>query len=85
MRLESQGLVADYGYELPMSQEQLGDATGFMPVHVNRTLKALESEGWIERDRRRIWFPHWAALQRMAGFSSLYLHPGRQAAASSNA
>ena len=64
-----------------MTQEHLGDATGLTSVHINRTLKALENEGWIERDKRRIRFPRWAEMQRMAGFSALYLHLGRQSAA----
>ena len=33
-----------YGYELPMTQEQLADAIGLTPVHVNRVLKALGRE-----------------------------------------
>ena len=32
-------------YELPMTQEQIGDATGLTSVHVNRTIKALAAEG----------------------------------------
>jgi CRP-like cAMP-binding protein len=44
-RLEVVGLGDVGGYELPMTQEQLADATGLTPVHVNRTLKGLEREG----------------------------------------
>ena len=36
--------------ELPISQEQLADAVSLTPVHVNRTLMRLESEG-ISRGR----------------------------------
>jgi CRP-like cAMP-binding protein len=73
-RLEVANLVDEYRYELPMTQEQLADATGLTPVHVNRVLKALSSEGLIERDRRFVRIPDWEDLRRVAGFSELYLH-----------
>ena len=40
LRLKVAGLGGDGEYELPMTQEQLGDATGLTAVHVNRTIKA---------------------------------------------
>ena len=44
-RLEVAGLVDEYRYELPMTQEQLADATGLTPVHVNRVLMQLVARG----------------------------------------
>ena len=38
-------------FELPMSQEQLADATGLTAVHVNRVLKQLGRLGLIDRQR----------------------------------
>ena len=73
-RLEVGGLAEELGYELPMTQEQLADATGLTPVHVNRVLKALDREGLIERNKRFIAIPEWEALRRAAGFSETYLH-----------
>jgi CRP-like cAMP-binding protein len=73
-RLEVAGLAAEYRYELPMTQEQLADATGLTPVHVNRTLQALAREGLIERNRRFVGIPDWESLRRVAGFSETYLH-----------
>ncbi|MDP9423811.1 MAG: Crp/Fnr family transcriptional regulator [Pseudomonadota bacterium] len=76
VRLETRGLSTG-GFELPMTQEQLADATGLTPVHVNRVLKALEAEGLITRQRRQIQFPDWRALQNAGDFSRQYLHlPG---------
>ena len=64
-------------FELPMTQEQLADATGLTPVHVNRVLKMLEAEGLISRQRRNIQFSDWRALQDVGDFSRRYLHlPG---------
>jgi CRP-like cAMP-binding protein len=73
-RLEVAGLAEEYGYELPMTQEQLADATGLTSVHVNRVLMALSREGLIERNKRHIRIPHWESLRRVAGFSEVYLH-----------
>jgi len=73
-RMDAQGLETGTGYVLPMTQEQLGDATGLTAVHVNRMLKSLEGDGLIERDGRLIRFPDISGLQFDADFSSLYLH-----------
>jgi CRP-like cAMP-binding protein len=74
VRLEAEGLADEYGYELPMTQEQLADALGLTPVHVNRTLKALEAEGLIQRTKRNISFPDWNRLRTIADFNQRYLH-----------
>lgn len=73
-RLEAAGLGANDGYELPMSQEQLADALGITPVHVNRVLRDLDREGLIRREKRHIHIPDWEALRRIGGFNELYLH-----------
>jgi CRP-like cAMP-binding protein len=73
-RLEVAGLAEEYRYELPMTQEQLADATGLTPVHVNRTLQGLAREGLIERSRRFVRIPDWESLRRVGGFSETYLH-----------
>lgn len=74
VRLEARGLNDDHGFELPMTQEQLADATGLTSVHVNRVLKSLESDGLISRKRRHIHFANWRALQDAGDFSRRYLH-----------
>ena len=73
-RLEFAGLATSDGYDFPMTQEQLADATGLTAVHVNRTIKALESEGYIKRERKFMRIPDWEALRTLAGFNELYLH-----------
>ena len=75
LRLKVAGIGGETGYELPMTQEQLGDATGLTSVHVNRTLKALEAEGLIERsDPRSINIGDWRKLADVGDFDSNYLH-----------
>lgn len=79
-RLEIAGLGGSDGYELPMTQEQLADATGLTSVHVNRTLRALESEGLVKREKRYLHIPDWEQLRSVGGFTELYLHLDQAAA-----
>ena len=74
VRLNAQGLRPDGAYELPMTQEQLADATGLTAVHVNRVLRALQADGLIERDRRAIRFPDWQRMRDVGDFNTRYLH-----------
>ena len=75
VRMQTAGLVkSGVMCELPMTQEQLGDATGLTSVHVNRTIKALETDGLIRRDKRFIMIADWDRMRAVADFSALYLH-----------
>jgi CRP-like cAMP-binding protein len=75
LRLKLAGLGHHSDYELPMTQEQLGDATGLTPVHVNRTIKTLERDGLIKRSSARsIQIGDWRKLAKVGEFDSTYLH-----------
>ena len=76
LRLQHAGLAEQTGYELPMTQEQLGDATGLTSVHVNRTIKALEADGLIgpRSSPRSINIGDWKKLAAVGDFDSGYLH-----------
>lgn len=75
LRLKVAGLGERGRYELPMTQEQLADATGLTSVHVNRTIRGLEADGLIERDDpRRIHIVDWNRLADVGDFQSGYLH-----------
>ena len=75
LRLKVAGLGDATGYELPMTQEQLGDATGLTSVHVNRTIKGLEKDGLIDRSgARSIHIGDWRKLAEAGDFDSGYLH-----------
>src|SRR4028119_1026971 len=74
LRLETAGLGETSNYELPMTQEQLADCLGLTPVHVNRTLKGLESQGLITRTVRAVGVPDWPKLAEAGDFNSTYLH-----------
>ncbi len=75
LRLKVAGLGEQTGYELPMTQAQLADATGLTSVHVNRTIKTLEREGLIDRyGSRSIHIGDWRKLAEVGDFDSNYLH-----------
>ncbi len=62
-------------YVLPMTQEQLAEATGMTSFHVNRTLKSLQAVGVIERSSpRSITIGDWRKLADAGDFNSCYLH-----------
>ena len=73
-RLTVQGVAPSGSFELPITQEQLADATGLTAVHVNRVLKGLQADGLIDRNRRNISFPDWQRLREVADFNPRYLH-----------
>lgn len=75
LRLKVAGIGETTGYELPMTQEQIGDATGLTSVHVNRTIKSLEREGLIDRaNPRSIFIGDLRKLAEVGDFDSGYLH-----------
>ena len=80
LRLKVAGLGEETDYELPMTQEQLADATGLTSVHVNRTLKGLEALALIKRNTpRRIVIGDWRKLADAGDFDSDYLHLDKNA------
>jgi CRP-like cAMP-binding protein len=80
LRQQAAGIGEPLSYELPMTQEQLADTLGLTPVHVNRTLKALEAESLIRRDRRQLTIEDWSGLVRLGDFSPAYLCLDKKAA-----
>jgi CRP-like cAMP-binding protein len=73
LRLRVVGLVSGNSFDLPVTQEQLGDAFGLSTVHVNRMLQALRRGNLIATSGRRITVPDLEALKEAAGFDPIYL------------
>ena len=73
-RRAAAGISAAEKVDLPMTQEQIADATGMTPTHVNRMLAALRTEGVISSEKRRVEILDWAEIQRIADFDPDYLH-----------
>jgi len=73
LRLETAGFDCR-DVPLPLNQSHLADATGLTTVHVNRTLKKLQSERHIEVRGGQVFLPDWRELAAVGGFSPGYLH-----------
>jgi len=74
IRLQSVGQVdADDSFDLPVNQMTLADTTGLTPVHVNRTLQRLRSDGLIQLRHRRLQIINFDRLAAVAGFDANYL------------
>lgn len=50
VRLRNLGLAENNAFQLPLTQEEIGDATGLTAVHVNRMVRKLVEDGIIERN-----------------------------------
>jgi CRP-like cAMP-binding protein len=74
LRLEASGTSDERRCEFPLTQEQLGDATGLTAVHTNRVLQSLRQEGLISLTSRTLTVLDWAALKEVGEFNELYLH-----------
>ena len=79
-RMKRVGLVDDGRLSLPLTQEELADATGLTAVHMNRTIQHLRSDGLIELGQGTLTLLDVAALQEAAGFDPSYLHVKRRVA-----
>ncbi|MES3099277.1 Crp/Fnr family transcriptional regulator [Sphingomonas faeni] len=73
LRLNIDGVPDGTSYELPMTQEQLGDALGLTAVHINRMIMGLVKDNLITRRKHGITIPSWERLVQAAGFNSRYL------------
>lgn len=70
----SAGVPSATACDLPMTQDEIGEATGLTPVHVNRTLKALRADGFITTARRKITITNWSSMLVAGDFCDGYLH-----------
>ena len=53
-RMRLLGLADNGAMQLPLTQEDIGDATGLTSVHVNRMMRRLAEEGMIERSGNQL-------------------------------
>lgn len=63
---------------LTLTQEQLADACGLTPVHVNRVVGQLKADGLLDWRRGEIVFLDFEALAERAGFDPTYLILNRE-------
>lgn len=73
-RARPAGLNRGTACDLPISQEDLADALGMTPVHVNRTLQVLRSTGSVDFRGGVLTVPDLDELMEAADFDPSYLH-----------
>ena len=78
VRMKNVGLVAEGGFDLPLTQEELADALGLTPVHTNRVVQRLRSEGLITLKGHDLVILDADRLRIAAGFNPAYLHARAQ-------
>ena len=74
VRARNVGLAESEGFELPLTQNVLGDALGLTPVHINRVLRKLRLSGAMELGAGMLMISDVAMLATLAGFDDNYLH-----------
>jgi CRP-like cAMP-binding protein len=77
-RLERVGLTKDHGYDLRITQQELGDAFGLTGVHVNRILQDLRGDGLITSRGKSVVINDWERLQKEGKYNPDYLHLSQQ-------
>ena len=73
-RAKAAGLAKEDTCDLPITQEDLGDALGLSLVHVNRTLMLLRTTGSVEFRGGKLTVRNWEQLVEIAEFDGSYLH-----------
>lgn len=58
----------------PLTQEELSEATGMSPIHANRMLQELRSQGLVELSNRVLTILDFEELRKAADFDPSYLH-----------
>ncbi|MGC1305524.1 MAG: Crp/Fnr family transcriptional regulator [Caulobacteraceae bacterium] len=79
-RLQAVGHAGEDSFELPLTQEELGDTLGLSAVHVNRVLQSLRAERLISFQHKTLKILNVPRLKEFAGFNPSYLHLGRKRA-----
>lgn len=75
-RLDLIGRYKDSTYELPMTQNEYGDALGLTSIHVNRIMQELRREGLVAVNRHSVTIID-ELREELAGFDKVYLQQDR--------
>jgi CRP-like cAMP-binding protein len=78
LRLRNVGLADGHAFELPLTQQEIGDALGLTPVHVNRVLQRMRRDKLISFARGLLAIHDYRRLQQASGFNPNYLHIDRR-------
>ena len=78
VRMRNVGLVAGRRFDLPLTQEEIADALGLTPVHVNRVLQRMRSDELITLRQGTLTLLDYERLEKASGFNANYLHLERR-------
>jgi len=73
-RLRAIGKVTGNSFDMPLTQEQIGEALGITGVHANRVIKQMRQDGILELSRGRVTVFDEFRLMELADFDNRYLH-----------
>jgi CRP-like cAMP-binding protein len=73
-RLQILGLAEGTSYEMPLTQQHLGDILGLSHIYLNRVLRRLRELNLIVLNRGSVRILDAKGLERLAGFEDEYLH-----------
>ncbi len=59
-------------FDLPLSQEVIGDALGITPVYVNRMLRQLQDDGWISYHKPKLTLLNAEGMKTRCDFKDRY-------------
>ena len=74
LRMRAVGLTEDDSFELPLTQDELGDVMGLSSVHINRMMQELRARDLITTEGRRVVVSDLDQLMAFAEFNPNYLH-----------
>jgi CRP-like cAMP-binding protein len=80
VRIKVVGLNDGNEFQMPITQNEIGDALGLSTVHVNRTLQELRGNGLISTRNGSVLVHDWEALRQAGEFDPTYLHLRNEAA-----
>jgi CRP-like cAMP-binding protein len=73
-RLRLIGRTDNDSFEMPLTQEQIGEALGITAVHANRVIRQLRDDGIVEFHRGRVTVLDETKFGELADFDGRYLH-----------
>lgn len=71
-RLRVMNIHLGDSFAFPLTQEEIGDATGLTAVHVNRMMRALVEDGLIARHANQLTILNQARLTEVANYINRY-------------
>lgn len=74
LRHRAVGLTDGGGFDLPLSQQQIGDVLGLTLVSINKAVQALRARSLIRMEKGHVEVLNWDVLSRLGQFDGLFLH-----------